>query len=92
MMTGATAGSEPSGVPPMAEEDPVRREERDSLEREDPLSREERASLVGMEDPRPGALFSREAGRQEDKGLLDKAKEALTGEEREGREEPPPIR
>ena len=30
--------------------------------------------------------------REEDKGLLDRAKEALTGEEREGKEEPPTRR
>jgi hypothetical protein len=83
------AGTEPSGVPPMSEEGPLRsREERDSLGREDPLPREERASL-GREDPRPGEEGFRETGREEDKGLLDRAKEALTGEEREGREEPP---
>jgi hypothetical protein len=85
---GAMAGTEPSGVPPMSEEGPIRREERDSLGREDPLPREERASL-GREDPRPGEEGFRETGREEDKGLLDRAKEALTGEEREGREKPP---
>ena len=77
MTTGAIAGTESSVVPPISEEGPLGREERDPLGREDPLPREE---------------GSRETGREEDKGLLDRAKEALTGEEREGREEPPTRR
>jgi hypothetical protein len=102
---GAMAGTEPSGAPPMPEEGPLRREERASLGREDPLPREERASLgredplpkeerasLGREDPLPREEGSRETEREEDKGLLDRAKEALTGEEREGREEPPTRR
>ena len=92
MPTGAMAGTDPSAGPPMSDEGPLRsREERDSLGREDPLPREERASL-GREDPLSREEGSRETGREEDKGLLDRAKEALTGEEREGREEPPPVR
>jgi hypothetical protein len=75
----------------LGREDPLPREERASLGREDPLPREERASL-GREDPQPREEESRETGREEDKGLLDRAKEALTGEEREGREEPPTRR
>jgi hypothetical protein len=88
---GPMAGTEPSGGPPMSEEVPLGREERASLGREDPLPREERASL-GREDPLPREEGTREPGREEDKGLLDRAKEALTGEEREGREEPPTRR
>jgi hypothetical protein len=88
---GPMAGTEPSGGPPISEEGPLRREERASLGREDPLPREERASL-GREDPLSREEGSREPGREEDKGLLDRAKEALTGEEREGREEPPTRR
>ena len=75
----------------LGREDPLPREERASLGREDPLPKEERASL-GREDPQPREEGSRETGREEDKGLLDRAKEALTGEEREGREEPPTRR
>jgi hypothetical protein len=81
MRASGGVGTEPSGVPPMSEEGPLGREGRASLGREDPLPREERGSL-GREDPRPG----------EDKGLIDKAKEALTGEDRERREEPPRSR
>jgi hypothetical protein len=105
MTTSTMAATEPSGVPPMPEEgsprteeraslgreDPLPREERASLGREDPLPREERASL-GRGDPLPREERSRETEREEDKGLLEKAKEALTGEEREGREEPPTRR
>jgi hypothetical protein len=105
MTTGAMAGTEPSVAPPTSEEGPLGREERDPLGREDllpggerdslgrgdPLPREERASL-GREDPLPREEGARETGREEDKGLLDRAKEALTGEDREGREEPPPRR
>ena len=91
MTTSTMAGTEPSGVPPMSEEGSLRTEERGSLGREDPLPREERASL-GREDPLPREEISRETEREEDKGLLEKAKEALTGEEREGREEPPTRR
>ena len=105
MPTGAMAGTEPSGGPPMSEEGPLGREERDSLGREDLLPREERASLgredplpreerasLGSDDPLSREEGSREIGREEDKGLLDRAKEALSGEEREGREEPPTRR
>ena len=105
MTTGAMAGTEPPVAPPTSEEGPLGREERDPLGREDllpggerdslgrgdPLPREERASL-GREDPLPREEGARETGREEDKGLLDRAKEALTGEDREGREEPPPRR
>jgi hypothetical protein len=101
MGVSGAAETEPSGVPPMPEEgplgsgeraslgreDPLPREGRGSLGRGDPLPREERASL-GREDPRPGEERARE-NQGEDKGLLDKAKEALTGEDRERREEPP---
>jgi hypothetical protein len=91
--TGATtasgeAGIESSGVPPVSEEGPLGSEGRASLGREDPLSREERASL-GRGDPLSREVRSGETEREEDKGLLDKAKEALTGEDRERREEPP---
>jgi hypothetical protein len=94
--TGAVAGTEegPLGraerVDPLGRPDPLPREERAALGREDPLPKEERASL-GREDP-PREERTRETGREEDKGLLDRAKEALTGEEREGREEPPTRR
>jgi hypothetical protein len=67
MTTGGRARTEPSGVPPMAEEGSLGREERGPLGREDPLPREERASLgrgdplpreergsLGKGDPRPG--------------------------------------
>ena len=87
MRASGGAGTEPSGVPPMSEEGSLGREERASLGREDPLPREERASL-GREDPRPGEERARE-NQEEDKGLIDRAKEALTGEDRERREEPP---
>jgi hypothetical protein len=88
MTTSGGAGTEPSGVPPMTEEGPLGSGERASLGREDPLPREGRASL-GREDPRPGGESARENQGEEDKGLLDKAKEALTGEDSERREEPP---
>ena len=93
MTTSGGAGTEPSGVPPMTEEGPLGSGERASLGREDPLPREGRASL-GREDPRPGGGSARENQGEEDKGLLDKAREALTGEdserrEDERREEPP---
>jgi hypothetical protein len=91
MTTSGGAGAEPSGVPPMTEEGPLgsgERASRASLGREDPLPREGRASL-GREDPRPGGESARENQGEEDKGLLDKAKEALTGEDSERREEPP---
>jgi hypothetical protein len=39
-----------------------------------------------------GTTSGRASGREEDKGLLDRAKEALTGEEKQGREEPPTRR
>lgn len=101
MRASGGAGTEPAGVPPMSEEgslgreeraslgreDPLPREERSSLGREDPLPREERGSL-GREDPRPREERARE-NQGKDKGLIDKAKEALTGEDRERREEPP---
>lgn len=86
--TGAMAGTEPTDVPPISEEGPLRRAERDSLGRKDSLPQEERA-VLGREDPLPAEEGSRETGRGEDKGLLDRAKEALTGEERGEREEPP---
>jgi hypothetical protein len=102
MTTSGGAGAEPSGVRPMTEEGPLGSGERASLGREDPLSREGRASLgredprpggerasLGREDPRPGGESARENQGEEDKGLLDKAKEALTGEDSERREEPP---
>jgi hypothetical protein len=91
MTTGAMAGTESSVAPPISEEGPLGREERDPLGRQDPLPRGDRASL-GREDPLPSEEGSRETGREEDKGLLDRAKEALTGEERERREEPPTRR
>jgi hypothetical protein len=93
MTTSATVGTEPSGVPPRSEEGPLGRA--DPLGREDPLPREERASL-GRGDP-PREVRSEETEREEDKGLLDRAKEALTGEDeprregsRESRRDDPP--
>jgi hypothetical protein len=105
MATGAMAGTESSVASPTSEEGPLGREERDPLGRQDPLPVEERGSLgrgdplpredrasLGREDRLPREEGSRETGREEDKGLLDRAKEALTGEERERREEPPTRR
>jgi hypothetical protein len=102
MTASGEAGIESSGVPPVSEEGPLGSEGRASLGREDPLSREERASLgredslpteerasLGRGDPLSREERSGETEREEDKGLLDKAKEALTGEDRERREEPP---
>lgn len=71
----------------LGREDPGRREEReDALGRQDPLAREERASL-GREDPaRPEEERTRQtAGREEDKGLIDKALDKLSGREGEER-------
>jgi hypothetical protein len=63
---------------PLGREDPLPREERASLGKEDPLPREERASL-GREDPVRRGEESRETEREEDKGLIDKALDKLSG-------------
>jgi hypothetical protein len=73
--TSVIAGTEPSSVPPMSQEGSLGREDRASLGRGDLPPREE--VVRGTE-------------REEDKGLLDRAKEALTGQERSEREEEPP--
>ncbi len=87
MTTGAMAGTEPSGVQP---EGPLGREQRkDPLGREDRLPREERGAL-GREDRLPREERARETEREEDKGLLDKALDKLSGrgdEERRREEE-----
>ncbi len=71
---------------PLGGEDPLDREEREPLGREDPLPREERASL-GREDPVRRGEEARETEREEDKGLIDKALDRLSGEEDEKRRE-----
>src|ERR687886_59156 len=90
MTTGATAGPEegPLGgaerVDPLGREDRLPREEREPLGREDRLPREERAAL-GREDPPLREERARETGREEDKGLIDKALDKLSGREDEER-------
>jgi hypothetical protein len=71
---------------PLGREDPLPREERASLGKEDPLPREERASL-GREDPVRRGEESAETEREEDKGLIDKALDKLSGGEDEERRE-----
>jgi|SRR5215207_3569289 len=72
---------------PLGREDRLSREERAPLGREDRLSREERASL-GREDRLPREDRARETEREEDKGLLDKALDKLSGRgDEEGRRE-----
>jgi hypothetical protein len=68
----------------LGREDRLPREERAALGREDPLSREERAAL-GREDPPPREERARETEREEDKGLIDKALDKLSGREDEER-------
>jgi hypothetical protein len=72
----------PGREDPLSREDPLPREERDSLGREDPLPREERASL-GREDPRPGEERAGETEREEDRGLIDKAIDKISGGDEE---------
>ena len=60
--------------------------ERDPLRREDRLPAEERGAL-GREDRLPEEERARKPEREEDKGLIDKAVDKLTG-----REEEPPRR
>ncbi len=91
---GVASRPEPSGAPRMSEgappaagEAPPRRE--DPLGREDALPREERGAL-GREDPLPREESARETEREEDKGLLDRALDKLSGrgdEERRREEE-----
>jgi hypothetical protein len=79
----------------LGREDALPREERDSLGREDALPREERDSL-GREDPLPREKRARETEREEDKGLIERAKDAILGEEeprrKEGTDRPPDRR
>ena len=90
MTTGAVAGMEegPPGraerVDPLGREDRLPREEREPLGREDRLPKEERAAL-GREDPPPREERARETEREEDKGLLDRALDKLSGREDEER-------
>jgi hypothetical protein len=91
--TGAVAGTEggPPGsaerVGPLGREDGLPREERGALGREDRLPREERGAL-GREDRLPREESARETEREEDKGLLDKALDKLSGRgDEEGRRE-----
>ncbi len=74
------------GREPLGREDSLDREEREPLGREDPLPREERASL-GREDPVRRGEGARESEREEDKGLIDKALDRLSGGEDEERRE-----
>src|SRR5215203_1057330 len=74
-------------VDPLGREDPLPREERDALGREDRLPREERDAL-GREDRLPTEERARETEREEDKGLLDKALDKLSGRgDKQGRRE-----
>jgi len=82
-------------APPRREEGPLGREDRASLGREDQLPREDRASL-GREDPLPGEERARETEKEQDKGLIDRVRDAVLGEEeprrREGPDRPPDRR
>ena len=69
---------------PLGREDRLPREEREPLGREDRLPREERAAL-GREDPPLREERARETGREEDKGLIDRALDKLSGREDEER-------
>jgi hypothetical protein len=86
----------------LGREDPLAPEDRASLGREDPIGREEREDPLGREDRLPGeergALgredrlpreeSARETEREEDKGLLDRALDKLSGRgDEEGRRE-----
>ena len=68
----------------LGREDRLSAEERAALGREDRLPREERAAL-GREDQLPGEERARETEREEDKGLIDRALDKLTGREDEER-------
>jgi hypothetical protein len=89
--TGAVAGTEegPRGraerVDPLGRPDPLPKEERAALGREDRLPREERAAL-GRSDPLPREERAR-GNEREDKGLLDKALDKLSGRGDEERRE-----
>jgi len=92
--TGAAVAGTEGGPPesaervdPLGREDRLPREERAALGREDPLPREERAAL-GREDRLPTEERARETEREEDKGLLDKALDKLSGRgDKQGRRE-----
>ena len=74
-------------VDPLGREDRLPREERAALGREDSLPREDRAAL-GREDRLPTEERAREPEREEDKGLLDKALDKLSGRgDEQGRRE-----
>jgi len=74
-------------VDPLGREDRLSREERAPLGREDRLPREERAAL-GREDRLPREERARETEREEDKGLLDRALDKLSGRgNKQGRRE-----
>src|SRR5215216_2476570 len=78
--TGAAVAGTEGGPPESAERV-------DPLGREDRLPREERAAL-GREDPLPREERARETEREEDKGLLDKALDKLSGRgDKQGRRE-----
>ena len=68
----------------LGREDRLPREEREPLGREDRLPREERAAL-GREDPPLREERARETEREEDKGLIDRALDKLSGREDEER-------
>ena len=84
--TGAAMAGTEGGPPESAERvGPLRRV--DPLGREDRLSREERAPL-GREDRLPREERARETEREEDKGLLDRALDKLSGRgDKQGRRE-----
>src|SRR5215208_4055019 len=78
--TGAAVAGTEGGPPESAERV-------DPLGREDRLPREERAAL-GREDRLPTEERARETEREEDKGLLDKALDKLSGRgDKQGRRE-----
>ena len=63
---------------PLGREDPQLREEIAASGREDPLPREDRVS-PGREDSPRRDERGRETEREEDKGLIDRAKDKLRG-------------
>ncbi len=71
---------------PLGREDPLPREQREPLGREDRLPREQREPL-GKGDPLPREDEARKAEREEDKGLLEKALDKLSGRGDEERRE-----
>src|SRR5215212_10110362 len=88
-MAGTEGGPPESArrVDPLGREDRLSREERAPLGREDRLPREERAAL-GREDRLPREERARETEREEDKGLLDRALDKLSGRgDKQGRRE-----